>query len=458
MLTFLKSAFARADGEAWLRFFIAVGGLGLAFASAIFSTVARESGNAVGAMVFASAALLLAGAIGLTTVPYLARRVAIRRMREAFNYEVTREGMAYLGGALIIGIAALNTANNLLFIILAAMLAAIVVSGFASAAVLRNLELDVAMPENAFAGRSLIARIRLLNPRRWMPAFSVKVSGPTKKQKARKRWRWARSEFVFPKDRKWIRLRDYTLRYKADAAQGPDIFTEPVYFTFVPAHTSAEAQVPLQFPRRGLYTQKIFSVSTRFPFSFLTKSRRVDLERELIVYPALLEAGDFLDVLPMITGEFVSYMQGRGAELYRIREHAPEDPARFVDWKATAKTGTLKVREFTREDERRLRLVFDNPAPGTVADAAYEHAVSMTTSLAWHFAGENVDLAFVAPNYQGDAYLYDFLKYLALVQPAEGASVLDSLPVSADYNVIITARKPGTLPTTLWASSYVIYM
>src|SRR5258708_29485547 len=358
----------------------------------------------------------------------------------------------------MMGMGGVNRANNLFFIFLGAMLAAIAVSGFGSAGVLRNRELEVARPENAFAGRSLIARIRLLNPRRWMPAFSVKVSGPTKKQKARKSWRWARSEFVFPKDRKWIRLRDYTLRYKADAAQGPDIFTEPVYFTFVPARTSAEAQVPLQFPRRGLYTQKIFSVSTRFPFSFLTTSRRVNLERELIVYPALLEAGDFLDILPMITGEFVSYVQCRGADLYRIREHAPEDPARFVDWKATAKTGTLKVREFTREDERRLRLVFDNPAPGTVADAAYEHAVSMTTSLAWHFAGENVELAFVAPSYQGDSYLYNFLKYLALIEPAEGASVLDALPVSADYNVIITARKPGTLPTTLWASSYVIYM
>ena len=42
----------------------------------------------------------------------------------------------------------------------------------------------------------------------------------------------------------------------------------------------------------------------------------------------------------------------------------PEDSARHVDWKATARTGTLKVREFSREDERKLRIVFDNSAPG----------------------------------------------------------------------------------------------
>jgi uncharacterized protein (DUF58 family) len=458
MLAFLKSALARADGEVWLRFLIAVGGLALAFAAAIFSTVARESGNAAGSVVFASAALLLAGAVGLTTVPYLARRVAVRRISEAFSYEVTREGMAYLGVALIIGIAALNTANNLLFMILAAMLAAIVVSGFASAAVLRRLALDVAIPEAAFAGRPLTARIRLLNPRRWMPAYSVKISGPPEKKKPAKHWELRKTEFVFPPKSKWLRIPDYSVRRTATGAKPPQIFSAPVYFTFVPPRASAEAQVPLQFPRRGLYTQEGCSIATRFPFSFLVKSRKVVLQRELVVYPALLEADDFLDVLPMITGEYVSYMQGRGSELYRIREYAPQDPARFVDWKATAKTGSLKVREFTREDERRLRLVFDNPAPGTVAEPAYEHAVSMAASLAWHFTGENVELAFVAQDYKGEPYLYDFLKYLALVQPAEGESILESMPVSADYNVVITARQPGTLPTALWASSYVIYM
>ena len=48
--------------------------------------------------------------------------------------------------------------------------------------------------------------------------------------------------------------------------------------------------------------------------------------------------------------------------------------------------------------------------------------------------------------------------YLALVQPANGESVLDSLPVSPDFNVIITARPPGSIPTSLQAGSYIIYM
>jgi len=455
----IKSALANIDGEVWLRFLIALVGLALAFFSAILSTVARESGNFAATALFASTALLLAGTVGLITVPYLARRVAAARVRDALDFEVTREGLAYLGVAMVIGIAALNTTNNLLFIVLAAMLAAIVVSGLASAAVLRGLQLDVDVGEIAFAGKSFIAHIKIQNPRRWIPAFSVRVVTEPKKKKKKPKLHWQKTEFVFPRQRSWLRLTDYKLARKAPTEdQVRRIFEKPVYFTFVPPRTTAEAQVELTFPRRGQYSHEHFQLATRFPFSFLTKSRRINLKRDLLVYPALLESEDFLTLLPMITGEFTSMARGHGSELYRIREHTPEDAARFVDWKATAKTGALKVREFTREDDRRMRIVFDNPAPGQVSEEAYEHAISVAASLAWHYTGQNVDLAYAAQGYSGAPFMYVFWVYLALVQPAQGESMLDCLPVSPDFNVIITARKPGSIPPSLQAGSYIIYM
>lgn len=455
----LKTAIGTIDGEAWLRFFIAVAGLGLAFLSAVFSTAMRESGHLAASVVLASAALVLAGTVGITTVPYLARRVAVTRVRQALDFHVTREGMAYMGVALIISVAALNTTNNLLFIVLAAMLAAIAVSGLASAAMLRSLEVEIAMPSTAFAMRAILARVRLSNPRRWIPAFSVRVATHIgKKKKSRPVWEWRRTEFVFPRKSPWLHLPDYTLHRKVEPEKPPEIFDKPVYFTFVPAGTTSEVPVELTFPRRGRHAQDAIFVATRFPFSFLVKSRRARLSRELIVYPALLEETDFLDVLPMITGEYASMVRGRGSELYRIREHTPDDPARFVHWKATAKTGALKVREFTREDERRLRIVFDNASPGAVPEEVYEHWVSKAASLAWHFAGENIELAFLGRGGEELPDLDAFLTYLAMVQPEEGDSMLETLPPSGDYNVIITARRPGSIPTALWACSYVMYM
>ena len=129
-----------------------------------------------------------------------------------------------------------------------------------------------------------------------------------------------------------------------------------------------------------------FGLATRFPFAFLTKTRRVRLSREILVYPPVEPNDEFFEVLPLITGEFETFARGRGDDLYRIREYMPEDSARHVDWKATAKSGSLKVREFSREDERRVRLIFDNPNAGAVSESAYENAVTLAASLAWHFA------------------------------------------------------------------------
>ena len=159
----------RPAAEVWLRFVLALVGLALAFGAALFSTASREAGDLLSSVILASLALLVAAWVGLVTVPYLARRVAVERFRESFDYEVTKVGVMYVLVTLVIGIAALNTGNNLLYIVVAAMLAAMLVSGVVSALGLRGLELDVRLPEHVFAGRAVAGRILLRNPRRFLP-------------------------------------------------------------------------------------------------------------------------------------------------------------------------------------------------------------------------------------------------------------------------------------------------
>ncbi len=447
--------------EVWVRFLLAIVGLTLAFAAALFSTVSRESGHLSATLVLASAALLLAVIVGLTTVPYLARRVAGARIRDAFDYDVTRVGIVYVVIVLIVGIAALNTGNNLLYIIVAALLAAILVSGFASAIVLRDLELDVRLPEHVFAGRAVLGRIVLRNPRRWLPSFSVNVV-PAKKDDAPKQWEWTQATFAVPPgrppERQWMHFRDYKLRRVSKAKVQPDIFEGAAYFPYIPARSELKADIELRFERRGYYQQKSFGLATRFPFAFLTKTRHVPLAREIIVYPRVEPADEFFEVLPMITGEFETFVRGRGDDLYLIREYMPEDSARHVDWKATAKSGSLKVREFSREDERKLRIVFDNPSQRVVSEKAYEDAIDLAASLSWHFAGQNTDISFVSQGYSGEPDLYRFLAHLAVAKPQALPSVIDSLQPSDDYNIILTTRPRGSIPTALWACSYFVFI
>jgi uncharacterized protein (DUF58 family) len=452
--------FSKLDRKAWFRFFIALAGLTLAMLSALYSTVFQREGKLLATAIAASVALLAAGWVGLYTVPFLAKRAALEGFRDAFDYDVTTEGLVYLGTALMVGVAALNTGNNMLFIIVAAMLSAIAVSGAASALVLRALKLEVTLPVHVFARDPVMARVVLRN-RFYVPSFSVSVVPPRESKK--QGWHWERGEFVWPPKRaagsEWVRWKDWQLKPGSTDAAPDAIFRGAVYFPYVASRQSAFADLELTFPRRGRYVQDGFGLATRFPFSFLIKTRSITASQELIAYPSVQPTDEFFSVLPMITGEFEAFIRGRGHDLYRIREHLPEDSARHVDWKATAKSGALKVREYTREDERKLRIVFDNPAPGAVAEKEYEAAVALTASLAWHFAATHTQLTFAASGYTGSGEVLDFLRFLALIEAREEKDpILSRLPASGDYNLIITAQPRGSVPTQLWSSSYIVFM
>ncbi len=445
--------------QVWVRFLLAIVGLTLAFGTALFSTVAREAGNIWGTIILASAALLLATFVGLTTVPYLARRVVATRVREAMDYDVTRAGMIYILISVVIGIAAINTGNNLLYVVVAALLSAILVSGIASALVLRSLTLDVHLPEHVFAGRPMLARLLLRNASSWLPSFSVRVVPTRRKNKSQNRWRWEASTFAWPRNRapqnQWLRLPDRRLRRVHQEPEKP-ILQESVYFPFLAPGQELRADLEITFPARGRYCEKNFGLATRFPFAFLMKTRRINLAREVIVYPVVEPTEQFREVLPMVTGEFETFVRGRGNDLYLIRDYMPDDSARHVDWKATARTGALKVREFSREDERKLRIVFDNPAPGVLQPDVYERAVRLAASLGWHFHHEDVEVSFVAPGLEPTDDVFTFLRYLALVEPQEATPIFSRLRASEDYNLIVTARASGQMPAALAARSYVI--
>jgi uncharacterized protein (DUF58 family) len=222
-------------------------------------------------------------------------------------------------------------------------------------------------------------------------------------------------------------------------------------------------------------------LATRFPFAFLTKTRHVALARELLVYPRIEPTDELFEILPLVRGEWESFVRGRGSDLYLIREYMSEDSARHVDWKATAKSGSLKVREFAREDERKLCIVFDNPDLGMVSEDAYEKAVNLTASIAWHFSAQNGKVSFVIPGHRRMRDIHEFLASLAVIEAgviepgvagpektgaaAETLSgmandILTTLNLSQtdEYHIIVTARARGSLPTTLWNCSYFVFI
>ncbi len=432
------------DRPGWRSFAIAMVALAAALFLALYSGAAAEGGHLLLAGISALAALALAGWVALTIVPVLARRTPLWWFSYRIDYKLTREGIVYLVGVFVVALAALNTGNNLLFMILASLLAGVLISGLLSRLVLSGVDVRLELPEHIFAGRPIMAMAELHNTKRTMPSFSVLLVGEQK-----------------PKAKK-----------QSSTKTLPDILARPVYFPHVPHQKTVRQNVELVFPRRGVYRQDALGLRTKFPFGFLQKTRRVDSEIEALVYPPVEPTAEFLEILPLVSGELESYQRGRGNDLYSIRDYQFNDSARHVDWKASARTGVLQVREYAREDERRVMLAFDpymDPREEKSGRAAerFERAVALCAGLAWHFYEINSVLefrsaGFATPRVTAGEIVYDVLRCLARVAPLKAQpdhSFLDSLSDAPDiFKILLTSQPRGTIPTQLWSSSYILFM
>jgi len=435
---------AGVDRAAWRRFFLALLSLTLALFLALYATALRESGLYGPAGAVAAFSLLLAALVAIRVVPYLARRTALQRWMVKVEYEFTREGAIYLALIGVITVAALNTGNNLLFIILSCLLAAILASGVLSRIVLQGLELELSLPEHVFAELPIVARLRMANRKQRFPTLSVTLSGQTV---PRRRFR------------------------KHVPPSVPAILTQTVYIPYIPRRSSLNREVELTFPRRGRYSQPSLRISTRFPFGFLRKTQSIACGQEALVLPNIRPTKKLLDLLPLIGSAIDSYLKGRSHDLYAIRDYQQNDSARHVDWKASARVQKLKVREFTREEELRLDLVFDRRIPDARPETLerFEKAVTLCACLAWRLSGIGATLRFVTDGFEtpvspAHEILYPVLETLALIEPAvtQGFPLknpfTDSSQRAQSFQIVVTHQPHESIPAGQERSSYFLYM
>src|SRR5262249_343760 len=156
---------------------------------------------------------------------------------------------------------------------------------------------------------------------------------------------------------------DFTGTRRRLASQTLEPLGKLAHFILVPPGTSSRQRIEHRFDRRGGYPITAFRISTRFPTGFFKKWRKIEPSAEIVIYPKPKPFDASYHALPMLAGQVSSHLRGTGDDLYGLRRYHPSDHIRFIDWKATAKSRELIVRDHMREDERRLTIVFDTSLP-----------------------------------------------------------------------------------------------
>jgi uncharacterized protein (DUF58 family) len=350
-----------------------------------------------------------ASAAAPSTTSWWSRWRAVRPPR---RLKFTREGKFFVGITLGVGFAAINTGNNLLYLLLGMLLALIVVSGLMSELSLRDLTVVRRLPLRAQVGRAHLVEIEVFNHKGRTPSYAIEVEDLRAGQPADKRC--------------------FFLKISPKSAQ-----------------VAAYRRTPA---RRGRDRHVGFRIATRFPFGLFEKSREVPAEGELIIYPAV----DAVELPPSPPGRTAGgdgiIGRGHGEDFLGLKlMRAGEDP-RDIYWRKSASLGQLVMRERAREARPDVTIPLDVMRPrdaGEEWDHAFERRIRDVASRAVAHVkrGDAVSVCTSA----GDSTRADrsagadpLLRYLALVEAVAAATSL--LPSGAGPNNGAT-KKGKTVPS-----------
>ncbi|MFB3816611.1 MAG: DUF58 domain-containing protein [Candidatus Methylomirabilales bacterium] len=304
----------------------------------------------------------------------------------------TREGLWFLAATLAVGLAATNTGNNLLYLILAMLLALLVISGLLSEQTMRRVGLRRELPRRVFAGLPATLRVTLQNGKARAASYGLQVS-------------------------------------EADPGGGP---AARHFVLRLPAQARERWQYRLTFPRRGRQALPGLVLWTRFPFGLFEKIGRPAHRDPVLVYPRVraLRPGEIPAILQ--PGWRERDRRGQGASLYNLRPYRPGDDPRLIHWRTSARMGDLMLKELAEEDRPRVCLLLHDPAPGSLAERV-EADLSLAASLAaWAVrSGLAVELITAdGPTGQGDdeAHLDRILTRLALYEAPPAPRPLPAPP------------------------------
>jgi uncharacterized protein (DUF58 family) len=276
-------------------------------------------------------------------------------LRQKRPFKLTKGGWVFILYTIGVGAGAINTGNNLLYLVFGLFLGLMLASGVLSDLTLWGLKADVLPPPHARVGEPLLVSVNISNSKTWFPSLGVRI--------------------------------------ELDG----DLNGQPVILMgFCPAlkPLHSEGCLPLMRPlMRGVLKLSAVRFTTRFPFGLLEKKWTLPFLNpvEIYVLPSLWKRDP--DLPPSVLGDIAeqdaSQRKGEGATLFGLREYKPGDHPKRIHWKASAKrtffdsaspSDGWMVREMEDESQRSLELLWPQ-GKNTRPDPEFEQFLSYTASL-----------------------------------------------------------------------------
>ena len=241
-----------------------------------------------------------------------------RRWSRRVHVRPTPLGWAYLGGVLGLTVAAFNTGNNLLYVVLALLLAILVLQSVLAELNLRGVRVSRQLPGEVFAFEAAHGALVVSMPTTRFPAFSLEIQ-----------------------------------EMGEGEARGAALA--------VPAQGTQAVPVSWTFSARGEVSLGALRVSSTFPFGLFRRYRELELPGTSLVYPRRGLRPTVRQSADKRGNHGSAGRAGGEGDFVGLRPYQPGDPVRTIHWPNSARgVGPLVVQRAIGHAEEVLIQV-----PGT---------------------------------------------------------------------------------------------
>jgi uncharacterized protein (DUF58 family) len=345
-------------------------------------------------------------------------RARLERLREWLRpprrLRLQRGGTLLIIGVFGLGLATLNTGNNLLYLLVGALLGLIALSGWLSEQSISGIRVERRIPLAVTAGQPARIEYHVRNRKRRLPSVSLELAD----------------------------------RELARGAERIRPAAEPAFVPLVAPGEVARAAMQLTLPRRGVYAFSRLVVATAYPFGLFIKERDMALAGTLVVWPRTDRPVRAHRPGGRRSARWQADAPASGAGAVRgeyraLRPYRPGDDPRDVHWRTAARRAEPYVKEYDRDTADAYWIILDlRAAAAPLRDETQEAAVEIAAAIAARAAGLGHRFGFaagetrIAPS-AGAGQLEAILDALARV-----AFTATGLPPSlaADECVLVTAH------------------
>jgi len=287
--------------------------------------------------------------------------------------------MALILLTLGIAFAAFNTGNNIQWLMFSIPTATMVVAVILNRMNLKKVKIEIMDAQDIFAGQVAYIPVKIMNMKRFRNVYNLFLS------------------FYF--------------NFKGGTISD-------VYVGRVEKNSSRIILVEVNFPNRGLHKLEYVKIMSSFPFDLFKSRRVVKVNKDILVYPALIKAKADMKYFVQDEGTTKRHRGGMGAEVVDLLSYTGTEPLRNIYWKLYAKKDELWVKDFGSE-EAEQNVIYLNWA--LIPPLKREYAISLAAGLMmkyyemknkWRLISSDFD-----SNYGNSVFhLRRCLSYLALLK------------------------------------------